>query len=343
MKDKIIVITGATRGLGLRLKEDLSKDNVVVTLSRSEVENGKTAFKADVSDFDDVKRVFNEIGKIYGKIDVLINNAGYGLSGATEIMRKEEIERITNVNFLGAIWCTKCALPYMTKGAKIAVISSASGLTPMPFRTMYNSTKAALTMFSYSMKLELCNLGIDCTAFILGPVNTGFSNNRTVVTAEDSRYFKDVKEVDDFVKIRTIPKNKRQKVSAYIIKNLEKPTFDITISSDSVSVLPTYFTNFSRSQLSALPTFSCENAKNKTPPVNRRVIFQQLAPRVQSIPRGPISMKLQENKKRQDTLPFLLLTCKRREFDDFWGSLRVLKILVYAAHSALLKSRYRGR
>ena len=183
MKDKIIVITGATRGLGLRLKEDLSKDNVVITLSRSEVENGKTAFRADVSDFDDVKRVFDEIGKIYGKIDVLINNAGYGLSGATEIMRKEEIERITNVNFLGAIWCTKCALPYMTKGAKIAMISSASGLTPMPFRTMYNSTKAALTMFSYSMKLELCNLGIDCTAFILGPVNTGFSNNRTIVTA----------------------------------------------------------------------------------------------------------------------------------------------------------------
>lgn len=276
MKDKIIVITGATRGLGLRLKEDLSKDNVVVTLSRSEVENGKTAFRADVSDFDDVKRVFDEIGKIYGKIDVLINNAGYGLSGATEIMRKEEIERITNVNFLGAIWCTKCALPYMTKGAKIAVISSASGLTPMPFRTMYNSTKAALTMFSYSMKLELCNLGIDCTAFILGPVNTGFSNNRTVVTAEDSRYFKDVKEVDDFVKNQdNSKKTSTKKVSAYIIKKLGKPTFDITISSDSVSALPTYFTNFSRSQLSALPTFSCENAKNKTPPVNRRVIFCQ--------------------------------------------------------------------
>lgn len=191
-------------------------------------------------------------------------------------MRKEEIERITNVNFLGAIWCTKCALPYMTKGAKIAMISSASGLTPMPFRTMYNSTKAALTMFSYSMKLELCNLGIDCTAFILGPVNTGFSNNRTVVTAEDSRYFKDVKEVDDFVKNQdNSKKTSTKKVSAYIIKNLEKTTFDITISSDSASALPTYFTNFSRSRPSALPTFSCENAKNKTPPVNRRVIFCQ--------------------------------------------------------------------
>lgn len=268
-------MTGATRGLGLRLKEDLSKDNVVVTLSRSEVENGKTAFRADVSDFDDVKRVFDEIGKIYGKIDVLINNAGYGLSGATEIMRKEEIERITNVNFLGAIWCTKCALPYMTKGAKIAMISSASGLTPMPFRTMYNSTKAALTMFSYSMKLELCNLGIDCTAFILGPVNTGFSNNRTVVTAEDSRYFKDVKEVDDFVKNQDNSKktSTKKSIGLYNKKNLEKPAFDITISSDSASALPTYFTNFSRSRPSALPTFSCENAKNKTPPVNRRVIF----------------------------------------------------------------------
>ena len=78
-------------------------------------------------------------------------------------------------------------------------------------------------MFSYSMKLELCNLGIDCTAFILGPVNTGFSNNRTVVTAEDSRYFKDVREVDDFVKNQdNSKKTSTKKVSAYIIKKLGK-------------------------------------------------------------------------------------------------------------------------
>ena len=154
MKDKIIVITGATRGLGLRLKEDLSKDNVVVTLSRSEVENGKTAFRADVSDFDDVKRVFDEIGKIYGKIDVLINNAGYGLSGATEIMKKEEIERITNVNFLGAIWCTKRALPYMTKGAKIAVDAAGKSMkrvwtvlyVPCPY-TFYDRVKLETESF----------------------------------------------------------------------------------------------------------------------------------------------------------------------------------------------------
>lgn len=223
MKNKIIVITGATRGLGLQLKKNLEKDNVVVTLSRSEVENGKTSFKADVSDFDAVKRVFDEIGKTYGKIDLLINNAGYGLSGATEVMDKDEISRIVNVNLLGAIWCTKCALPYMSKGAKIAMISSASGLTPMPFRTMYNSTKAALTMFSYSMKLELCNFGIDCTAFVLGPVNTNFSGNRTVVTAENSRYYKDVKEVDDFVKNQdNSKKTSVDKVAKYIVKTLDK-------------------------------------------------------------------------------------------------------------------------
>ena len=105
MKGKIIVITGATRGIGLELKKILSADNTVVSFSRSEAENGVTSFRADVSDREEVKRVFDDIGRLYGRIDVLINNAGYGLSGVTETLPENEIRRITDVNFLGPIWC----------------------------------------------------------------------------------------------------------------------------------------------------------------------------------------------------------------------------------------------
>ena len=67
------------------------------------------------------------------------------------------------------------------------------------------------------------------------------------------------------------------------------------------------------------------------------------SPRVLSIPRGPLSMKLQENKKRQGYPAVFSLVVKGENLMDFWGSLRVQKILVYVAHSALLKSRYRKR
>lgn len=199
MRGKIIVISGATKGIGLALKEKLSKDNAVVTFSRSEKENGETAFGADVSDRAAVERVFGEIGRLYGHIDVLINNAGYGLSGATEFLPEEEIEKITDVNFLGTVRCCQCALPYMKRGSVIANIASASGITPMPYRAMYNSTKAAVITFSHSLNAELKHLGIGCASFVLGPVDTDFAKHRIIYKTDDERYAEDLKAVDDFV------------------------------------------------------------------------------------------------------------------------------------------------
>lgn len=199
MQGKIIVISGATSGIGKALKERLSPDNTVVSFSRSEEENGKTAFRADVSDRAAVKRVMDAVGRLYGRIDVLINNAGYGMSGATEFLSEEDVRRIVDVNFLGVIWCCQCALPYMSKGAKIGVISSAGGITPMPYRAMYNCTKAAIIGFSKSLNTETRHLGIDCSVFILGVVDTDFAKHRKISSADAGRYAEDLKAVDAFV------------------------------------------------------------------------------------------------------------------------------------------------
>ncbi len=221
MKNKIIVITGATRGIGLALKEKLTAENTVVTLSRSETPNGTTAFRADVGKRDEVIAVFDEIGKLYGHIDILINNAGYGLSGATEYLPEDEIRRITDTNFLGVLWCCQGALKYMSKGAKIANISSCSAISPMPYRALYNSTKAAVTMLSYSLNCELRHLGIDCTAFILGAINTDFAKHRTAFRDTDNRYGEEIKKIDNFVdRQHNFGKMSVNRLTNYIIRKL---------------------------------------------------------------------------------------------------------------------------
>lgn len=223
MKNKIIVITGATRGIGLALKEKLSADNTVVTFSRSEIPNGKTAFCADVGHRDEVKKVFDEIAKLYGHIDILINNAGYGMSGATEYLAEDDVRRITDTNFLGVVWCCQCALQYMTKGSKIAIISSAGGVSPMPYRAMYNSTKAAVNMLSYSLNCELRHLGIDCTAFILGAINTDFAKHRIAYRDCDNRYGEEMKKIDGFVdRKHKFGKMSLNRLTRYIVSKLER-------------------------------------------------------------------------------------------------------------------------
>ena len=84
IKGKIIVVTGGTAGVGKAVAEMLQKNNTVIVLSSSAPNNGATSFACDVSDKQRVQEVFDTIGKLYGHIDILLNNAGYGISGATE-------------------------------------------------------------------------------------------------------------------------------------------------------------------------------------------------------------------------------------------------------------------
>lgn len=199
IKNKVIVITGTTKGIGLSLKTKLSNDNIVISLSRSEIANNKTSFAVDVGNRDSVKSAFDAIGVLYKKIDILINNAGYSLSGATELIPENEIKNIVNTNYLGVIWCCQCALPYMSKNSRIINIGSVSGVSPMPFRSMYNSTKSAVNMFSNSLRLEVKPLGISVCTLLLGDIATDFVNHRTKIEFTNNRYKDAIATVDNFV------------------------------------------------------------------------------------------------------------------------------------------------
>ena len=107
----------------------------------------------DVTDSASVLRVFEEILKERGRIDVLVCNAGIGISGAAEFAPEHDYQMQTDVNFNGAVRCAQAAVPAMRRAGrgKIVFISSLAAVFPLPFQGFYSATKAALNAFSDSL------------------------------------------------------------------------------------------------------------------------------------------------------------------------------------------------
>lgn len=123
LKDKIVVITGASSGIGALTAQMLSKRGAVpILLARSEDKLKETAagipgvfglYTCDVRDEAEVERTFGEILAVYGRIDILLNNAGYGkFAGFTE-MEPHEFDDMMDVNYMGIVRCTKAVVPHM--------------------------------------------------------------------------------------------------------------------------------------------------------------------------------------------------------------------------------------
>lgn len=184
---RVVVITGASSGIGLELKK-LFKDNgdTVLTISRSEGDGNH--YIADVAHEIKVRQVFNDIKEKYGKIDILINNAGVGMSGVTELVPIEDIQRVVDVNMYGVLHCVRSALPLMSEGGKIINMSSAMALFPVPFRAIYGAVKSAILNLSFSLRMELKPLGIDVCAICPGDIKTNFTANRFKNFDTNERY-----------------------------------------------------------------------------------------------------------------------------------------------------------
>ena len=114
----VAVITGGTSGLGQGLKEFYEKaGHTVFVLARSA--SGDNGIVCDIANFESIESAFETLKTKCTKIDMLINNAGVALSGVSELLPKEEIDKIIDINLKGLIFCTQKALPLMNKGGKI--------------------------------------------------------------------------------------------------------------------------------------------------------------------------------------------------------------------------------
>lgn len=187
---RVIVITGASAGIGLAAaKEFIKHGDTVYNLSRRESPEVQTV-RTDVSDPDAVKAAFKTIFEAEGKIDVLINNAGMGISGAVENTPDENVRRQMDVNFFGALYAMREAVPYMRAGGGGMIInmSSAAAALPIPFQAFYSASKAALSSLSNAFRTEVAPFGIKVTAILPGDVKTEFTDKRQKNKSNDPVY-----------------------------------------------------------------------------------------------------------------------------------------------------------
>ena len=168
-ENKNILITGGSSGIGKALISELYNNGArticVVGRNRSKMEPLKTTYpevnflflRGDVSQLNDIKEVIHLVGKVWDKVDILINNAGVVSAGPLEEISDEDIIAQQNINTTGLILLTKHTLPLLKKSNDAAIInvSSGLGLIGMPFYATYAATKAAVKQFSEAMRREL--------------------------------------------------------------------------------------------------------------------------------------------------------------------------------------------
>ncbi len=176
------VITGGSSGIGQSCARLFcEKGYTVYELSRSgKSEGGVHHITADITKPGEVASAFEQIFDAEGHIDLLINNAGMGISGAIEFTELDAAKRIFDVNFFGMFTCCKEALPYLrqSEGGRIINLSSVAAPISIPFQAFYSATKAAVNSFTMALANEVRPFGISVSALMPGDVHTGFTSAR---------------------------------------------------------------------------------------------------------------------------------------------------------------------
>jgi len=189
LKGKVALITGASRGLGRCLCEYLSDLGIkVVAIARS-IEDLKTleekiegkgnsilTYQLDVSDFDGIGKVVEEVTKKWETIDILVNNAGTSIGSPLESLKKEEIDLVFDINLKGTVYFTRHVVPFMIKAKKghIINISSTSGIRGFKSNGMYSSTKFGMVGFAESISQYLMEHNIHVVTLCPGGMNTSW-------------------------------------------------------------------------------------------------------------------------------------------------------------------------
>ena len=181
---KVVLITGGSSGIGKSIGDFLfQKGYHVFGTSRNPeaiLDSKFPLLKVDVSDFESISTAVATIIDQYGRLDIVINNAGVGITGPLEEIPLEAIKNNFETNFYGPISVIKAVLPQMRvqKSGLIINITSIAAYIGLPYRSVYSASKAALQIITESLRLEVQPFGIQITNVAPGDFETNIAANR---------------------------------------------------------------------------------------------------------------------------------------------------------------------
>ncbi len=193
--NKVVLITGASSGIGLHTAKLFQAKNWKVAATMRSPEKATElqkivdieCLRLDVTDPESIRSAIDAALEKFGRIDVIVNNAGYGLAGAFEAATAEQIERQFETNVLGLMNVCREILPYFReqKGGTIINIASVGGRMTFPVFSLYHSTKWAVEGFSESLHYELAEFNIRVKIIEPGPIKTDFYSRSQDVTRKE--------------------------------------------------------------------------------------------------------------------------------------------------------------
>jgi NAD(P)-dependent dehydrogenase (short-subunit alcohol dehydrogenase family) len=190
LKGKVAVVTGASSGIGEATARMLASRGASVVLASRTVDRLDTlrreisvsgglalAVETDVSEKDSVEAMVGRAVGEFGSLDVLVNNAGLGLSGRISEVRPEDVRHVFEVNTVGPLNCIQAALPHMGEGGHMINVSSVVGKRAIPKVGAYCASKFALNALSDALRVEVADRGIIVTSVYPGTTSTSFREN----------------------------------------------------------------------------------------------------------------------------------------------------------------------
>ena len=236
MKDKSILITGGSSGIGYSLAEAFLHQGCSVAITGRNLEKlfeaekklnliseNLLAVQGDVSMEDDCRRLVHETKNKFGKIDVLVNNAGISMRSTFLEADLEVLRTLMNINFWGTVYCTKFALPYLLESrGSVVGISSIAGKMGLPARSGYSASKFAMEGFLETLRTE--NLYTGLHVLVVCPGFTSSNIRKTALSKDGSAQGESPRDESRMMS--------SEKVAEEIIAALEKKKRDLILSAE---------------------------------------------------------------------------------------------------------------